>query len=563
MSRVTIAAPAAALPGGGALPALPPPPPLPGGRNGGSPDEVLAAAGAEFRKRSNVLGVRLGYVFKDGRITPDRALVVTVRAKKSVADLKAAGIEELPPSFGGLKVQVTDPTIPELILAEKGFAASEALALNGDVLAAEITYKPPANPGLARVKARMKVTAHVSPDAGWAQLKDFLGGTARTLTVGMYDFGARHIADAIEAAGKKRGFKAMRLTLQPGQSVGTGTKANDLTDKAAVEQLEDALGPKFKNARVKIGLVNGWVASSYHIKVAVRDKSAFWLSSGNWQSSNQPDADPLKKPWKRSWLAEYNREWHAIVEHPGLAADFEKYLTHDFDNNVGVGAEEALVLPDLLLPDEAFVPSAIERAKDFAYFAPFADTRDFDVQPLLTPDNYHEHMLALINSAQEELLIQNQTFNAPKPNHVKLRELLDAILAKQKAGVNVRIIFRIIMKADARKNLEALQDFGFDMSKVKVQKNCHTKGVIVDRKRVLLGSQNLSEQGVSLNRDASLLFEDAPLARYFAGIFEHDWSNLASDSIDIMPSGAELAVDPAASRPGFTKVSVEEYLETL
>jgi len=39
--------------------------------------------------------------------------------------------------------------------------------------------------------------------------------------------------------------------------------------------------------------VNGWVASSYHIKVAVRDDEAAWLSSGNWQSSNQPPADPL------------------------------------------------------------------------------------------------------------------------------------------------------------------------------------------------------------------------------------------------------------------------------
>jgi phosphatidylserine/phosphatidylglycerophosphate/cardiolipin synthase-like enzyme len=47
--------------------------------------------------------------------------------------------------------------------------------------------------------------------------------------------------------------------------------------------------------------------------------------------------------------------------------------------------------------------------------------RIFSVQPLLTPDNYHEHVLDLIESAQEELLIQNQTFKAPKPGHDKLR----------------------------------------------------------------------------------------------------------------------------------------------
>jgi V8-like Glu-specific endopeptidase len=544
-------------------PTAPPPvsPPEPG--DGHSPNEVLAAARTAFMVRSNVMGVRLGFVFKDGRITQERALVVTVRAKKSVADLVVAGIEELPTTFGGIKVQVTDPTIAELIVDQMGFAASEALALSVDMIAAEITYKPPRHPGLNRVKARMKVTAHIGPDAGWTQLKGFLEGTTKTLTVGMYDFGARHIAEAIEDAGSKRGFKNMTLTLQPGQSVGTGTKANDLTDKEAVQQLSDALKSKFKNAWVKIGLVNGWVASSYHIKVAVRDSSAFWLSSGNWQSSNQPQADPLKKPWDRKWLTQYNREWHTIVEHHGLAADYERYLQHDFNHNVGIGTDEAMILPDLLLPDEAFMPTLTERAAPFKYFEPLSETRVFDVQPLLTPDNYHTHTLELINSAEEELLIQNQTFNAPKESHQKLRELLSAILTKQNAGVSVRIIFRIFMKADARKNLEALQEFGFDMASIKVQKNCHTKGIIVDRKRVMIGSQNLSEQGVSLNRDASLLFEDAKLAAYFAEIFEHDWANLASDSIDIAPSGAELAETAESTLQGYTKISVEEYLESL
>jgi V8-like Glu-specific endopeptidase len=563
-----LTAPASTLPA--PLPPAPPslsvppaPPQLPQPGDGRSSNEVLAAARAAFGQRPNVMGVRLGYLFKDGRITNERALVVTVREKKSASDLKEAGIEELPVSFGGLPVQVSDPTIAELILAQKGYAAVEALALSADSIGAEITYKPPQRPGLQRVKERMKVTAHVSPDAGWMELKAFLEGTTRTLTVGMYDFGARHIANAIEAAGGKRGFRNMTLTLQPGQSVGEGTKADDLTDKEAVDQLSDALGNKFKNAWVKIGLVNGWVASSYHIKVAVRDSKAFWLSSGNWQSSNQPDANPLKKPWDRSWLSKYNREWHALVEHPGLAADFEKYLLHDFTNNVGVGTSEAMILPDIFMPDEAFIPTAAERAAPFKYFEPLSETRVFDVQPLLTPDNYHAHALALINSANEELLIQNQTFNAPKPNHEKLRELLSAILAKQKAGVKVRIVFRVIMKADARRNLEALQDFGFDMDSIKVQKNCHTKGIIVDRARVLIGSQNLSEQGVSLNRDASLLFFDAKLARYFADIFEHDWNTLASDSINIAPSGVELAESAQAARPGFTKISVEEFLETL
>ena len=555
------AAPPAAAPS--PLPAAPPEAPTPPtpATTGKSPNEVLAAARAELGQRGNVMSVRLGYVFDKGRITSERALVVTVRKKMSNADLRVAGVEELPASYGGLKVQVSDPTIEELILADQGVPAREALALNLPSVE-EITYTPPPSPGLQRVKASMTVNAHLSPDAGWTQLSAFLDGTKKTLTVGMYDFGAPHIVDALKNAGTVRGFKEMLLTIQPGQSVGSGTKANDLKDKEVVDELEAALGDKFKVAWVKIGAVNGWVASSYHIKVAVRDKSSFWLSSGNWQSSNQPPANPLALPWKRSWLSEYNREWHAIVDHPGLAADFEKYLRNDYDHNIG-GAEEAMILPDLLMPAEMFTPTATERAAAFKYFEPLIETREFDVQPLLTPDNYHEHVLSLIESAQEELLIQNQTFNAPKPNHAKLRELMSAVLDKQRAGVNVRVIFRLLMKADARKNLEALQDFGFDMSAIRVQRNCHTKGIVVDRQRVMIGSQNWSEQGVSLNRDASLLFEDEKLANYFANVFEHDWANLATDDIDSAPSGVELATAEGAAPRGMVKVSIEEYLETL
>ncbi|MBY0234455.1 MAG: serine protease, partial [Burkholderiaceae bacterium] len=52
---------------------------------------LLDLAKAEFLKRPEVLGVRLGYRFKDGWVTRERALVVTVDAKKTRFDLKREG----------------------------------------------------------------------------------------------------------------------------------------------------------------------------------------------------------------------------------------------------------------------------------------------------------------------------------------------------------------------------------------------------------------------------------------------------------------------------------------
>ena len=534
---------------------------------GNEPNKILAAAKREIGSRADVLNVRLGYVFKNGWITNERALVVTVRQKLTNAALNESRIPALPETFMGLPVEVGNPTIPELVALARGPALTESVFAAPEVMPEEITYTTLPGNLLKKVTAPMRVIAHVSPDAGWTKLSEFLDGVNRRLVVGMFDFGAPHIADAVEGAGLKPNFNKLTLVIQPGESVGDGTKANDLTDAQVVEQLRNSLGGKFENAWVKIGRVNGWVASSYHIKVAVRDGQAFWLSSGNWQSSNQPDADPVSEvPPQRKWLDDYNREWHAIVEHAGLARVFEKYLLHDFQNNLGAaggGGNEMLDLPDIVIPEEFFKPNPEERASQFRYFEPFDENRNFTVTPILSPDNFHEEVLRLIKSANEELLIQNQTFNAPKENHHKLRELIDAVIERREHGVDVKVIFRILKTADVRANLEALKEYGFDTDIVKVQKNCHTKGVVVDRQKVLLGSQNWSNDGVSVNRDASLLFEDAPLANYFAEIFEHDWNNRARQNIGSERLPVEWIAASEATPGGMVRLNWKDYLEML
>ena len=527
-------------------------------------DEILEAAKREMGGRADVLRVRLGYVFKDGWITDERALVVTVRQKHSLAELRAAHIPALPETFMGLPVEVTNPTIEDIVAIARGPAVATEAFSTGSITPEEITYVPPAGVQLNTLTANMRVVAHVSPDAGWPKLKKFLGGTRRNLTIGMYDFGAPHIADAVAQACANATFRELKLVMQRGESLDEGTKIDDLRDDEVVAKLKSALGNKFSNTWVKLGKVNGWVASSYHIKVCVRDRSALWLSSGNWQSSNQPNAEPLKEnPQTRTWLEKYNREWHAIVEHRPLAETIEAHILNDFNNNLDGSPIESLALPDLLMPAVFLTPSALEATADFKYFQPFDQNRAFTVTPLLTPDNYHAKVLDLINSSTSQLLIQNQTFNAAKVGQTKLKELLDAVLARQQAGVDVRIIFRLFIASDARQNIEKLKEFGFDKNSIKVQKNCHAKGIVVDRKKVLVGSQNWSNDGVSLNRDASLLFDDASLANYFGDIFEHDWKNLAAQNI-----GSEsLAIAPVAASeatpPGMIRLSWKDYMEML
>jgi len=119
------------------------------------------------------------------------------------------------------------------------------------------------------------------------------------------------------------------------------------------------------------------------------------------------------------------------------------------------------------------------------------------------------------------------------------------------------------MKSDARDTISGLVGRGFSEKNIKVQTNCHTKGVIVDGKRVLCGSQNWSNTGVSTNRDASLLFDDEELATYFAQIFDHDWNNLARQDIGNEALGPELAAPSDRTPRGMVRVSWKDIQEML
>jgi V8-like Glu-specific endopeptidase len=519
---------------------------------------LLQAAKAEFLKRPDVLGVRLGYRFENGWITRDRAIVVTVDAKKTQFDLRREGRTALPQTFAGYPVQLTGPTLRELVRAATP-QTGEFLSLTESLSLNEIVYTPPNEP-LNTVNERMKLKLHISPDAGWPCLSSFLADTKDRLVIGMYDFGAQHILDAILA---KPNLKELVLVMQRGESLGTGTKKDDLPDAKVAEALSNQFGKRFHFGWVKLGIKNGWVANSYHIKVAVQDSKAFWLSSGNWQSSNQPEVD-LKGSTDFSYLENYNREWHAVVHHEGLAKAYEAYLRNDLKKGSAPDFVEAVAnLPNIAVP--LFEARRRTRSPNLAYFEPLELDERVKVTPLLTPDNYFDAAIALVKSAREEILLQNQTFNAPAEHQEKLAELVGLIQEKQKQ-VSVRIVFRVLMESNARQNLEALVDMGFDPNSLRVQTNLHTKGIIVDGKKVLLGSQNISETGISINRDASLLFEHEGIAKYFKDIFEHDWDNLAQKDIGGSFQPAWSTNEVALQGPAATTsvlLSPKDYLPLL
>ena len=537
--------------------------------------ELADAITVAARQRPNltriphVLDVRAGYKFKNGRITDTPAVVVVVDRKLKdlppevvipfvvdgiVTDVAPADPFERLQSTGA--AEETTPVVrqqPRLLIDELQGRVSEAV----DELAPAIAYEPPAGGDLSKVTGPMTVTCHVSPDAGWAVLQPFLTAARQQICLGMYDFTAPHIYRTARTLLKNEEV-SWRQTIGPkaslpGESDVDSTKADDLTEEKVNTGLRRLAGARFETAFAQVGSGRTF-ASAYHIKVAVRDKRAFWLSSGNWQSSNQPDIDFLDQDADVSLMARFNREWHVVVDSPALAKTFQLYLEHDFDTAkapLDEAASAPLAGPDLLIPVEEFL-RAEEAARNIEVFAPrkfvFTAERPLTVQPILTPDNYTEIVLALMRKRPtKRLYFQNQSLNPildPNPEFAQLMDLLAEY--SRDPNLDVRIIFRNI--GPVRKKLESLKAAGFDMRRIRMQEGCHTKGIVIDSKTVLLGSHNFTNQGVLVNRDASLLIHNEDIAKYYERVFLHDWDILAKDAVreEAVPVPVVAGMDEAA-----------------
>jgi hypothetical protein len=138
---------------------------------------------------------------------------------------------------------------------------------------------------------------------------------------------------------------------------------------------------------------------------------------------------------------------------------------------------------------------------------------------------------------------------------------------RQQAGVEVRLIFRVIPSDEdkAREHKERMVALGISRDSIKVQENCHTKGIVVDSKAVLVGSQNWTNQGVLANRDASLIFFHEGIAKYFEEAFLFDWDTLTRQPRTGRPGGGGnerlvLAVEGVAAPPRSAPISVRELL---
>ncbi|HEX5400860.1 MAG TPA: phospholipase D-like domain-containing protein [Pseudonocardiaceae bacterium] len=502
----------------------------------------------EFDK-PGVLSIRPGFKIKNDWLTGQRAIVVTVSTKLAQPP---AG-ERLPAEIDGVPVDVrqasplkrTEIESPETYAAQlhltpdtgsvPHFAAERTLAGDHPAVRASahaalaavakpsLPYSGPLGLTLEPIDAQASIELSASPDSGWPVLAAFLAGTTESLTVGLYDFTSSHVATTIETA---IAGKQLKLVLDhPPQN-----PTADQTDQATVAELAQAFGADFTQAWALTRtdkIATAWIyPTAYHIKVAVRDKSSVWLSSGNWNNSNQPDIDPVGKLADAGEARSRDRDWHVVINQPQLARLFEAYLLNDL--SVAGAHNNAPPAPGPPLPPPK--PGSTKTPVFHQFFGPSSITDSIKIQPLLTPDPgvYVGAVKTLIASATTTLYMQFQYIELPKATNATSQDFVDlvqAVIDRQNAGVEVKIIMSEFEKSGY---LEQLQGAGLNVvDNVKIQNNVHNKGIIVDGNAVLVSSQNWSTDGTLYNRDAGVIIHSDAAARYFQQIFLHDWQYLA------------------------------------
>lgn len=481
-----------------------------------------------------VVGVTPGFRTSSDDMSADAAIIVVTKPGTPTTTI--------PNNIAGIAVEIREATPLEIVEGVLPLSVWEGIVPEA---APNIGYVPPEPPPALKTVKVHNITCHVGPDSGWKTLKPFLEGTTESLTVAMYEFYAEHIIETVTRLGEESEAK-LNMILQVSEN-----------DEEVENVLRDSWPDRLEFTRASVSGPERIFNNSYHTKVAVRDSNSFWLSSGNWSPSSQP----LIKPGSEQVLySKGNREWHVIIEDEPLAKMYEQFIQYDIKQAREVGAPEAApLMPDLLIPESAMVPEAMV-VQDHPFEAKtFATTgAAVKVMPLMSPDNYAAEVLKLIEGATRSVYLQFSYIR--QPSHETFDQIISAIARKMKENLDVRVLVGSNQKKEHSDLLVGKRRWKRSMFRRQSNK-VHNKGILIDGKIAVVGSNNWSSDGTQYNRDTSLVFYSRPIAQYFTEVFMFDWNNLSKPIGSAQEIVPELAPESGPTPLGMVRIPWQAWFD--
>lgn len=396
------------------------------------------------------------------------------------------------------------------------------------------------------------IIAYASPDSTYAVTKKMMDSAKKSIRIGIYDFSSGYMKDILLNA-LARGIEVtLMLDVEDG-------KERDMFDEMIELGIDGVPAPACTSGKAKY-------FSSCHEKFIVIDDMWTLVQSGNYSNNSIPlnetdggDPDNFVKG---------NRDTGLAIKSAPLAKFFTKVLQSDID--LELNAPESASFGRMKLPNVVWLEAAPKKIPTKLFASKkFALTESLDVQPVLSPDNYMTVIPDVLRAAKKSIYIEQQYIRGSQEQiTILLNAMAEAVEANP--DLDVRIILGKIFGgatevAKEKKNLDLIKKkYGWALGKnirlIDTTRfvHCHNKLIIVDEKTVLVSSQNWSDSAVIKNREAGILLKHAPIAKYFAGIFESDWST----GIKTLPKPAAAKLKPEVlTKGGYIRVEAADYRE--
>lgn len=368
------------------------------------------------------------------------------------------------------------------------------------------------------------LTAAVSPDCSYQLVRDALALAQHEICIYIYNATAEHLLDLLRSA-KQRGVR-VRLMYDVMDTRG------DERRKLAELGIELQIAPSSGARRV---------FTFCHQKFVVIDGSILMIGSANWANTSIPLVT-TPGSYKNG-----NREWLIRIDDAPLAHWFQELFEADW--NIPA-AEIRAIEPPVEPPPPLLRAPAARPAKVFEC-TQLKLTKSAIVTPVISPENYFRLVSRLIRLAKTSIDIEQQYILASGPR----TEALLAALQRRKDDLTIRIIVSpAFRKAGAKDNwelsVESLDAYGLkDRLRAMDLRYCthlHNKGLIIDRRKVIVSSTNWSENSICRAREAGVVIDSPVVAEYFAQVFDLDWSTAISPNAPAMLPRGFISADPDA-----------------
>ena len=218
-----------------------------------------------------------------------------------------------------------------------------------------------------------------------------------------------------------------------------------------------------------------------------------------------------------------NRGWGIVLQHPGVAGYFHEVFSYDAG---GAWATPAGGTGGCT--DEQVRP---------AYRTEFSPIRfsNATVIPVVAPDT-GRLVEDLIGQAEESIDIEQAYITNQSDG--SLNPFLACALDAARRGIRVRVLldsyYYNTEEEEDNDELVAVLNTLALREQIPLEARCadlagnnlekiHNKGVIVDRKLVLVSSINWNTNSPTFNREAGVIIDHPEVGDYFSRVFEDDW----------------------------------------